>query len=359
MRIGYLLDTHKGEYEQPVPTREDTVDTLDRLLEEARIAEAAGFHSLQVPDRHGRTETYFPGALQLLTLLARETRRVAIGSFALVATAYHPMDIAQRTALIDNLSRGRLFMTYARGYHEGYWDQFGIDQERMLGRFLENLRIQEQAFRGERFSFDGDFYSVRDGLVTPQPYQEPHFPIWGGGQFTASIRRCAEYAECWTGDAWPVDNATWLEQVRPYRERCAELQKTPFVVLLRTGWVADSYEQVARTEFLEKVVREFRFYAERGLLSHHPDFQSPADITPESLRPHVIAGSASECIEKLERYRAELGIDYVSMRLRMPTGPSFGETAEQIARFGEEVVSHFNRRYDAPDHSAIPAGARW
>jgi alkanesulfonate monooxygenase SsuD/methylene tetrahydromethanopterin reductase-like flavin-dependent oxidoreductase (luciferase family) len=359
MRIGYLLDTHKGGYDGPVPDRNDAVSTMEAILEEAQIAEASGFHSLQVPDRHGRPETHLPGAMQLLTILARETERVAIGSYALVNTVYHPMDIAQRTAVIDNLSRGRLYMTYARGYHEGYWNQFGVDHDRMLGRFLSNLKVQQIAFQGERFSYADDFYRVVDGLVTPQPYQQPSFPVWGGGQFTASIRRCAEYAACWTGDAWPIDKATWLEQVRPYRERCEEVGKTPFVVLLRCGWVGSSYEEIERMGFLDRIVSEFRFYAERGLLSHHPEFSSPSDITAKSLRPHVLAGSASEVIEKIEKLKDELGVDYVSMRLRLPTGPDFALVREQLARFGEEVAGHFNRADPAIDHPAIPEGARW
>ena len=34
---------------------------MDAMIEEGIVAERAGFHSLQVPDRHGRTECYFPG----------------------------------------------------------------------------------------------------------------------------------------------------------------------------------------------------------------------------------------------------------------------------------------------------------
>ncbi len=91
MRIGYLLDTHKGSYGQPVPNREDAASTIDALIEEAVVAEKAGFHSIQVPERINRTETYFPGVLQLLTILARETEKVAIGSYSMVNTIHHPM----------------------------------------------------------------------------------------------------------------------------------------------------------------------------------------------------------------------------------------------------------------------------
>ena len=69
----------------------------------------------------------------------------------------------------------------SRGYHAGYWGQFGIPQEKLLGRFLEAVKIWQEAFKGERFDFDGKHWQVEQGLLTPGPYQEGGWPIWGGG----------------------------------------------------------------------------------------------------------------------------------------------------------------------------------
>ena len=112
-------------------------------------------------------------------------------------------------------------MTRGRGFHEGYWGQFGVPRERMLGRYLESVRIIEQALaaKGERFSVDGDFYSVRDGVLSRDCYQQPRFPFWGGGQFPVSIERCATYAESWTCDDFPILSDTWNSQVGAYRAR--------------------------------------------------------------------------------------------------------------------------------------------
>ncbi len=359
MRIGYLIDTHVGDYDRPVPDPDEAARAMDALIEEGIVAEAAGFHSLQVPDRHGRTECAWPGAMSLLTVLARETSRLALGSFALVNTLYNPMLIAEQCAIIDNLSRGRLYMTWARGYHDGYWGFFGVDRERMLGRYLENVRVIEAAYRGEQFSCDGDFYQVRDAVVSPQPYQRPHFPFWGGGQLPAAIERCASYADSWTCDDFPIERATWEQQAGAYRAAAEQRGKKPFIVLMRNGWVADSFDQAVQ-EFGHHYVDEMRFYCRQGILAHHPAFDTPDKITPESTREHVVVGSAAECIERLEYYEEELGVDYVTMRFRMPKGPSLERTREQIQRFGEEVVAHFHRKSPEPlVHPAIPAGVRF
>ena len=128
---------------------------MESLIEEAVLAEEAGFHSVAVPDRHRALECRFPGPEQLLTLLARETNRVALGSFTFVGTLVHPMKAAEQFAVVDNLSRGRLFTTISRGFLPAFWGQFGIPEERMLGRFQETLEIWRLAFKGERFDFEG------------------------------------------------------------------------------------------------------------------------------------------------------------------------------------------------------------
>jgi alkanesulfonate monooxygenase SsuD/methylene tetrahydromethanopterin reductase-like flavin-dependent oxidoreductase (luciferase family) len=351
------IDVSRGSHHDPVPSPAAAAATIDAMLDEAVTAERAGFHSVRCPDRHGRTDVYLPGALQLLTVVARETHRVALGAFAVPNTLYHPMLLAEQCAAIDNISRGRLFMAWARG--KDYWDYFGIPQTRRLGRFLENLAVIERAYAGERFSFHGDFYDVDDALLTPQPYQRPRFPFWGGGKTAPSIERSAVISEAWACDDFPIDVAVWRQHAEAYREAARARGKEPFIVLMRNGWVADSYE-AAYAEYGEHYANHLRWVAERGQLAGFPQFDSPAKISAESIRPHAIMGSPAECIERIEYYKEELGVDYVTLRLRFPAGPSFERVRDQILRFGDEVVGPIHRKYPEPlVHPAIPAGARW
>ena len=169
MRIGYLIDLNKGGYDQPMPMPDDAHDTMEAMIQEGIIAEESGFHSLQVPHRHGRTECYLPGPEQILTVLARETEKLALGSFTYVGTLYHPMKGAEQFAVIDNLSKGRVYTTVSRGFHPGYWMQYGIPQEHLLGRFNEQIAIWQEAFKGERFDFDGKYWQVEQGCPRRSP----------------------------------------------------------------------------------------------------------------------------------------------------------------------------------------------
>ena len=358
MRIGYLVDTHGGPYDQPLPGRENVVETMEHMIEEAILADRHGFHSIQIPERHGRTETYFPAPMQLMTILARETERVAIGTFALIATLYHPMQIAEQTAVIDNLSRGRAYQTLARGYHPGYWNFFGVPQEKLLGRLLEAIEVVRLAYRGERFSYEGKHFQVVDSLLSPQPYQA-RVPLWGAGQLPPAIRRSGRIGDCWTCDPFPILKETWEQQVGAYRAEAEKHGKKPFIVLMRDGWVADSWKKAVE-DFGQYYIDEMRFYFRQGIFAHHPDYDREDKITPEATAKDVIVGTPQQCIEQIERFQEELGVDYITMRFRLPRGPSFEKVKECIQRFGEEVCSHFHKKEDpAMQHPAIPEACRW
>ena len=300
----------------------------------------------------------YAGPEQLLTLLAHATERVALGTFTFVATLTHPMRAAEQFSVIDNLSGGRLFTTVSRGFLPTFWNQYGIPQDRLLGRFLETVRIWEQAWKGGPVNFAGKHWSVEDGLLSPPPYQEGGWPIWGGGNSAiAAARRCAEYASCWTGDPLPFTAENWETHAGAYRERATELGKRPFVVLMRDGWVADTFEAAATT-FGAHYAKQIRFYLRHGQLEH-PDFPDPDSATPERLAAHAVMGTPAQCIEQLERYHEEFGVDYVTLCCRVATGPDASEMAEEIQRLGEEVVGPIHRRYGPPEHPAIPAACRW
>ena len=310
-------------------------------------------------DRHGTPNCFFPGPEQALTIFARETERVAIGSFSFVATLFHPMRAAEQFSVIDNLSRGRLYTAASRGFDPVLWGQFGMPQEHLLGKFQEALKIWNLAFERKRFDFAGKYWQVEDGFLAPPPYQDGGWPIWGGGNANlAAIARSADYGTCWTCDQSPVSPATWEEWAGAYRDRARELGKTPFIVMLREAAVADSFEEAAKG-LDEWVVPEMRLYFRKGMFTDHPDFHRESDITAERLARHCVMGTAQECIEQIERLHEERGVDYLSVRCRLPAGADAARMREQMLRFGDEVVAPIHKKYPPIEHPAIPAACRW
>ena len=231
----------------------------------------------------------------------------------------------------------------SRGYHAGYWDQFGVPHEKMLGRFLESVKIWKEAFKGERFDFDGKHWQVEQGLLTPGPYQEGGWPIWGGGNASPeAIRRSATYGEAMTADPCPKMPDVWNERVGAYKAAAEELGKKPFIVMMRDGWVADTFEKAAE-QFGTHFVEEWMFYYRLGIFTGHPELQTEADITPEnapstwSWARRSSASSSSRCSTR------SYGVDYFTMRFRFPTGPSMEAAHEQIRSSARRSCSRSTR----------------
>jgi alkanesulfonate monooxygenase SsuD/methylene tetrahydromethanopterin reductase-like flavin-dependent oxidoreductase (luciferase family) len=214
---------------------------------------------------------------------------VALGTFTLVSTLMHPMLVAEQSAVIDNLSRGRFFLSMARGYHDTYWRHFGVPQERLLGQHLEAVAIVQKALKGERFTYDGAWWSVEDSLLTPQAYQPGGFPIWGAGDSPPAMVRAATYGEAWCCSPFPLQKEMWEETVGAYRAKARALGKEPFVVLMRDGWVADDFASAARV-FGQPYVEDMSYYARQGILDH----QGPRRMAPRR-SPRCRPRSASRC----------------------------------------------------------------
>ena len=247
MRIGYLIDLNKGGYDQPMPTPEDAHDTVEMMIQEGIIAEQAGFHSLQVPHRHGRTECYFPGPSRSSPSSRARPSKVAIGTFTYVGTLYHPMKAAEQFAIIDNLSEGRLYTTVSRGFHPGYWMQFGIPQEKLLGRFNEAIKIWQRGLQGRALRLRRRALAGGAGAAGARSPTRRAGGRSGAAatRARAAIRRSAAYGEAGPATRPRCCKDVWDERAPPTGEYAEELGKKPFIVLMRDGWVDDSFERAA------------------------------------------------------------------------------------------------------------------
>lgn len=337
MKVGYLLDTHAGPYDGPVPDPAVVADSMEAMVGEGVLAEELGFDSVQVPERHMRTECHMPTPLLLLAALAVRTQRVRLATHSLVLTLYHPMQVAEQAAVIDLLSRGRMILTVAMGYHDDYWRMFGSSRRHRRDRFVEGVEILQRAFAGGRFSYPGEHFPLEDVQLTPPPFRPGGPELWMGGHFERAIERAGRYGDAWCGDPFPILPEVWWPRLDLYRRAAAQAGNPAKVVILRDCWVAPTREEALRVA-AEHHVQEQRFYYRHGIFPPSAAFPDEASLTAESLAGHMLLGSPEDCAEQIVRWHEELEVDYVCVRFRMPTGPSFAATREALQLFGEEVL---------------------
>ena len=89
----------------------------------------------------------------------------------------NPLRTAEEAATIDHISEGRFDFGVGRSGLPGSYEGYNIPYSESRERFYEYLDIIMTAWREERFSYEGDFYSYDDVCLVPKPFQRPHPPI--------------------------------------------------------------------------------------------------------------------------------------------------------------------------------------
>lgn len=334
MRVGLSLNTNAGEYGGVGAGPRENRRFIKDLLGQADEADRLGYDGIFVAERHSRPETRLPDPLQVLLLAAMRTSRCDLVTHVLLLPLHHPCDVAERAAVVDVASGGRLILGVGMGFDERYFRTFAVDPSERRDRFVEGLEILGLAWTGEPFDYNGKHHQIAGGQVFPRPAQLAGPPLWIGGEVRASVERAAHYGAAWVV-AWPVAPEKWKDLTEHYWAECDRVGKDPQIVYSRHCWFAESRAEVERW-FVPMWLEEMKYYWRRGRL-RHPDFASASDFDVPAARKHLIYGNAEDCLEGLEASRA-MGIDYLKLSMRLPLGPSVEAAAESMRAFASEVL---------------------
>jgi len=148
------------------------------LLEGARFADEHGFAAVWTPERHFHAfGGLYPNPSLTGAAVAAITQRVQIRAGSIVLPLHNPIRVAEEWAVVDNLSNGRVGISFASGWHsndfvfapENYADRRGL----MFRQIETVLRL----WRGEAITCrggDGQEVAVR---ILPRPVR-PDLPCW-------------------------------------------------------------------------------------------------------------------------------------------------------------------------------------
>ena len=148
------------------------------VFELADRAEAWGVDCVWLGEIHFTpTRSVISASLQVASAIATRTRRLRVGTAVQVLPLNHPLRIAEEVATIDHISEGRFEFGIGRSGVVRTYDVYGIPYGESQARFREALEIIRLGWKGEPFSYEGQFYRVQNATVVPRPYRMPHPPI--------------------------------------------------------------------------------------------------------------------------------------------------------------------------------------
>ena len=156
----------------------DQLDKYRLLLEGTKFADRHGFTAVWTPERHFHAfGGLYPNPSVISAALAVMTERIQIRAGSVVLPLHSPIRVAEEWALVDNLSRGRVGISFASGWQP---NDFVFKPEQYADRknlMFRDIQTVQALWKGEAVSFrggDGRDVAVR---TLPRPVQ-PELPVW-------------------------------------------------------------------------------------------------------------------------------------------------------------------------------------
>lgn len=153
-------------------------DKYRLVIESAKFADRHGFSSIWVPERHFTAlGCLYPNPAVLQAALARETEQIRLQAGSVVLPLHHPLRVAEEWAMVDNLSGGRVGVSFASGWNPS---DFAFFPQRYANRYQEmyqGIQQVQSLWRGESVSIERGDGQRQDVRIYPTPIQ-PELPIW-------------------------------------------------------------------------------------------------------------------------------------------------------------------------------------
>ncbi|MDG4664147.1 LLM class flavin-dependent oxidoreductase [Mycobacterium sp. 236(2023)] len=102
-------------------------DVVDLTVTQAELAEELGYDELWVTEHHFIRFGINPSALTAAGFLLGRTRTIRVGTSVVLSPLCHPVDLAERAALLDQLSGGRFELGLGRGGYRRDYEMLDVD----------------------------------------------------------------------------------------------------------------------------------------------------------------------------------------------------------------------------------------
>ena len=154
-------------------------EAIEACLLEAELVEQLGFDAIWIAEHHFLGEVVYGDPLVFAAAVAAKTQRVVLGLGVIELALHNPVQLAIQTALLDNLSRGRLIVGTGRGsdYNSFEYVGFGTTVSQGRKQLLEAEDLLVKAWTTEELDYRGEYWQVSFPSVRPRPFQKPHPPL--------------------------------------------------------------------------------------------------------------------------------------------------------------------------------------
>ena len=281
--------------------------------------------------------TIWPQPFQMLARLAPETGNMRLLTGIVLLPLHNPLQIAEDTATLDHISKGRFVLGVGLGYRETELEAVGATRKDRVPRIIESVDLMKRLWTGEEVNYEGKYWTVHGAKMGFVPLQKPHPPIWMACQSEGAVRRAAKIADgCYLAPQVGFNDLGGL--IAAYREERVSTGQDPGRITISRGVSFASDRKQAMEEAQEAADSSYRTYRtwnmqENAMVKINIDSDS-------KVTDWAVTGGTEDCLEVFSRL-AEQGVGYVNMTfLNLPKTPEGRK--EFLQRFAENVIQRAN-----------------
>jgi alkanesulfonate monooxygenase SsuD/methylene tetrahydromethanopterin reductase-like flavin-dependent oxidoreductase (luciferase family) len=364
------------------PTKEREHEFVKSSIDQALLAEDLGFDQYWAVEHHtlqGYSISTAPEVL--LSYIAAKTSRIRIGHgvVCLPIKTNHPVRVAERTAMLDVLSNGRLNVGFGRSSSPIEKDVFDVSDDESKRQLPEAARAIVEMWTQEEAEYQSEDFRIIKRPYRPRPVQEPHPPLslactrddslenagkWGFGVMSNGIdgpnqvRRKRELYDAAIAARQPGD----VIAKQPNKKFSA----TVFTTVLddrdearRLGLRGQRYFMEAAAHFFgggpipnpdvykdeDSIPSLIAATANKDLIEA-VGLANLANMDPDDLNPldrsNAAYGNAKDTIEFVE-HMFDAGVDEILFVVQIG-GVPLDVVMETITQIGKKVIPHFRKK---------------
>lgn len=287
------------------------------MLEGAKYFDDNGFDSVWTPERHfGAFGGPYPNPAVTCSALAAVTQNVAIRSGSIVSPLHHPVRIAEDWAVIDNLSDGRVGLSFAAGWQPNDFVIMPQNHANNKQIMLEQIDTVKRLWRGEAVEFANPMGTMVPTQTLPRPVQA-ELPVWlttAGNPET--YRQAGELGLNVLTHLLGQSVEELSEKIRIYRQARKDAGHDPDagqVTLMLHTFVGQNDDQVR--EWVRQPMKDYLRSAMKLVLDFawaFPAFKRPggADAKPDDINIKDLSAEETDTILDFafERYFEQSGL---------------------------------------------------
>ena len=310
------------------------------IIKRVKIADAAGVHSVWIPEAWGRD------AFTLLSLLAYETDRIRLGTGTVNVYSRTPSALAQHFATLDELSEGRMLIGLGTSGAQVIEHFHGVPFEPPRTRLKEYVEIMQMLLKGEKLHYEGTLFNLQRGFTLRfQPVRDC-IPIYLATLNAKALKLTAELADGWLPIWLPMKKLK--AEIDTVRSMSVAAGRPANAVSVRAPGSVAVTSDVAKVRAAHAATAAFYigrmgvYYAAQLSRLGHADTvekvkaawkdgsQAAAQaVTDELVDETLCAGSAEECLDRLEA-QAECGVDIHPVNVEAADSRTYERTLKTL-----------------------------